>query len=137
MIKKSDNYEMSPRKQGRRRVGDLVSFEGDKKAYIKLFSQRDIFRDGEKTISTALRKGKGCLWMETHELMELKFSDVEYVGFQERNIGDIYLTRLSTFFSGKTSKSVRVGARDVKAVPLNVFHVRYGTGKLKLPTQSK
>lgn len=135
MIKSSENYELKREKQGRRKIADLVTFKDGRKAYMKLFSQSEFYRDGEKSLSKALRNEQCYLWMESHKLMELMFSGVEYVGFEERYTGDVYLTRLSTFRSPTTSKQVRIGARDVRAVVLKHFRVRKGDKKLKLPIQ--
>jgi len=137
LIKGSENYSIQREKKGRRKLGDLLTFSNGKKVYIKPFSQGDFYRGDEKSVSAALRKDKCHLWMESHKVMELKFGGVEFIGFEERNTGDIYLTHLSTFRSSVKSMPVRIGTRDVRAVALKHFHVRLGNKKIKLPQQNK
>lgn len=126
MFKNTDKYEVETKRKGRRIVGDLLTFKDGKKVYMTALRLADMYRDGERTISEAIRKGTACWWLEVSELTSLEFDDVIAVGVRVKGSDDLYLAKMSDFTDYNKTSTVRMGTKEVKCLPLQYFTKREG-----------
>ncbi|NQZ54726.1 MAG: hypothetical protein HRT93_10820 [Piscirickettsiaceae bacterium] len=124
MFNNLEKYEVETKRKGRRIIGDLLTFEDGTKVYITALRLAEIDRDGEKTISEAMRKGTASWWIEIGQLSTLEMDDVKMVGVRVKGTNDLYLTRMSDFQDYSKTRTVRRGYKDVKCLPLKFFRKR-------------
>lgn len=130
MFKNSEEYQVETKRKGRRVIGDLLTFKNGKKAYIYLQSLSDIYKDGEKSISAAMRLGTACWAIDQSELMMLEMEGVSIVGIRVRSSDDVYMIDIKSFSDYSIRKSARLGRRSVICIPMSKFKKR--EGKLKI-----
>ena len=120
---------------GARRIlyGHVLTLDTGVKIYIARRKRREIFRNGKSSISAAMSEEIAAWAIDESMLMNLRAKGIGFIGIRELDTGDLYLTRIITFFDRKKFKtkdfSTRGGSRQ-RYVPLQYFTKRTGIAQL-------
>lgn len=122
-------------KKGRRLYGGVHTVKASgRTCYLAYRRQGEIFRSGKPSISEAIREGVACWAIDDETLLEMRAKGVPFIGVLVRETGDLYMTRLETFWDKTKVKllnyETRGGARQ-RYLPLQFFKVRYGKISMK------
>lgn len=114
-------------KRGRRQYGAIYrrSDGGRELAfYLAWRKPKDIFRDGEKNNSDAVRAGK-AIWAIDHDtLLMLRRKDVRSIGVLDQVNNEVYWTTLSVYLDSKIAKPrdyERRGGANQRYLPFHEF----------------
>jgi hypothetical protein len=122
-------------KKGRTYLGDIWKHkESGALMYIARRRLKNIYVNGQKTLSDALRKGVAEWTIESEFVMKLKRLNVQLVGFFVLNTKDVYLIRVSEIsFKTAPKKTIGSDSKYAKAAVekhhINLSHFRFLKGK--------
>jgi hypothetical protein len=116
---------------GKRHIlyGWILEMDDGKKVYLARRRWNQVFRSGKASISGAIADETASWAIDEDLLIKLRTKGVEFVGVKVIDKGEIYLTRLKTFFTPKTSKlrdytGVGKGGSRQRYVPFKHFTLK-------------
>lgn len=115
--------------QGRRRYGAIYRrSDGSREIafYLAWRKPKDIFRDGEKTNSDAIRSGKALWAIDYETLMRLRRKEVHVIGILDQVNNEVYWTTLSQYLDSTIAKPrdyERRGGAMQRYMPFHQFRV--------------
>jgi hypothetical protein len=120
-------YKEEPVKKGRATWGAIYSRSDNGREirfYLAFRRSKDIFRDGENTITEAMQKGKAIWALDYDTLLMLRAKNVTTIGIFEHDSGEIYWTTLPTYFDATQAKPRdyrRRGGANQRYLPFHRF----------------
>ena len=120
-------------KRGKRTYGAVYTTPDGRQAYFAFRRHEQMFRCGEKDISTAQRKGVATWAIDDESLINMRCEGVRMVGIIERDTGDKYLTDIRNFFDPAKHKMLNYSARGgslQRHVQVTEFARSFGKVKL-------
>lgn len=115
-------------KRGKRTYGAIYRLPSGREVYLAWRSTDQVFRSGEKDISSAVRKGTACWAIDDETLQMLRRRGIRFVGVLNRKTGDKYLTTIDRFL--KEAKVLNYESRGgalQRYLPVGAFSVRVGS----------
>ncbi|WP_274869555.1 hypothetical protein [Phaeobacter gallaeciensis] len=88
-------------RSGRRIYGGIYELSDGKEVYLAFRQRKEIFRSGEKNVSSAADKGIACWAIDYDTLLDMRNNQVFLIGVYVRDEGDIYLTHYDNFFDDR------------------------------------
>lgn len=116
-------------KRGRFR-GTIYTLPDGRAALVIDAKLIDIYRNGEKTISDAVRSGKACWPFYEDLLLEARAKRCRFVGVLCKENGDLWVAGLSALFRRGEYVPVAVRGRMMRALPFSQFKRRQGKTRL-------
>lgn len=120
-------YREEPIKKGRATWGAIYSRSENGKIvrfYLAFRKPKDIFRDGEKTNSDAIRKGKAIWALDYDTLLDLRLKDVRVIGIFNQDTGEIHWTSLHVYLDSTQAQPRdyrRRGGAQQRYLPFHRF----------------
>lgn len=96
-IKKPKLKALRHYKVGKRIRGSVYALPDGREVYLAKRVSNDFFRNGEKTVSDALRKGKAAWAIDVDHLIQFRLEGIQFVGVHCTDTDDVYLTTLDVF----------------------------------------
>lgn len=121
-------------KRGRRTYGGVYKLSDGREVYLAWRWNKEIYRAGEKCLSTALTLGKASWAIDDETLLNLRISGVALVGVWVKDTGDTYIATLADFLDSTKSKIMNFEGRGgalQRYLPLRYFGIRLGTARVK------
>lgn len=118
---KERRYKAEIFKRGKRKFGEVREYPDGLKVYWAYKSMKDIFRNGHKTYSDALRAEQAYWPFDVEVLLRMKRFDVKYLGVLVKENGDAYLMPMSRATDPTTTRLVNRGYVALRHVPLANF----------------
>ena len=115
-------------KRGRFTVGAIYALDDGRLCFVSYQKLSDLFRDGEKSISDAIREGKAAWSIDFEILMKARAKGAAFVVVQARETNDRWLTTMDRFMNGANHTR---GYAIYKRLDLRQFRYRPATPKLK------
>ncbi len=119
-------------KKGRRTYGAYYTNPDGTRFYMAWRRTKEIFRYGEKDISTAIRSGKAAWALDEETLIDLRAAGIKFVGVIDRDTGDKYMTVLDLFFNPAAQVMNYAGRGGSLQRYLPLQHFRRQVGKTKI-----
>jgi hypothetical protein len=120
-------------KRGNRKYGAVYTTPDGRQAYFAFRRHEQMFRNGEKTLSDAQRKGVATWALDDEALVNLRREGVRMVGVLERDTGDKYLTDIRNYFDPSKFKMLNYTGRGgslQRHVPVTAFARSFGKVKI-------
>ncbi len=124
---------IEPNKRGRRTYGATYTLPDGRRYYLAWRKIGEIYRAGEKDISSAMRLGTAAWALDDQDLIRLKVQGIRIVGIKVKETADVYLTDLRNYFDKSRYKMLNFSSRGgslQRFLPLDHFTVRKGPVKI-------
>jgi hypothetical protein len=132
-MKRTSSISIELNKRGRRTYGATYTLPDGRRCYLAWRRIREIYRAGEKDISTAIRLGTAAWAIDDRDLIRLKVTGVRMVGVLVKETADVYLTDLRNYFDKNQYKMLNFtskGGSLQRFLPLDRFTVKTGSVKI-------
>lgn len=109
---------------GRKLHGGIYKTDSGKKLFISYQFRKDIYRNGEKSVSAAHDKGVACWAIDYDTLLEMRREGIETIGVYVRDEETIHLASRESFFDEVKCKIMNYepkGGVLQKYLPLRYF----------------
>lgn len=132
-MKRTSSVSIELNKRGRRTYGATYTLPDGRRCYLAWRRIAEIYRAGEKDISTAMRLGTAAWALDDRDLVRLKCEGIRLVGVRVKETSDIYLTDLRNYFDKTQYKLLNFTSRGgslQRFLPLDRFTVKAGSVKI-------
>lgn len=119
-----------------RLYGHICRFSSGAVVYAARRWHREIFRSGRFTISDAMGEEVASWAIDDALLYKLRAKNVSFIGVRVIDTGDVYLTRIASFFDRRRFKSINYegvgrGGSQQRCVPIQFFIKKRGVVDLR------
>lgn len=129
-MSRSSNIKTVQISRGKRSFCAIYELPDGRQAFLAHMKIAQIWRDGELSISDAIRNGTAAWPIDDDVLLKIRAKGVLMAGVYVRETGDIHLARTADFFDREkvTTRNFRGYTR--RCLPLRYFRRRAGRIKL-------
>lgn len=116
-------------RRGRHR-GLIITTPSGARCFLAIKRIADVFRNGEQSISHAIRSQQAYWSIEEGLLMDMRGRGIQIVGVLVRETSDIYLTHLMNFFGPKVARLSHPWVRgNERYMEFQHFRLKQGAAK--------
>lgn len=130
---KTKAYTVQQVKRGRRLYGGVYQFDLGYTAYVAYRKHKEIYRNGARSISDAIRQGIAAWAIDEQTLNDMRARGIKIIGVLVRDTNDLYLTRIGEFFDVDKATIMNWTSRGgslQRALPFSYWRIKKGGIKL-------